>query len=173
MSTPFRALAVLVCALAQGAQAHDAHVHGLATLDVAVDSKQLALHLESPLANLIGFEHPPLTPTEHQLVVDADARLREGARLFVPTLAAGCALTAVSVHAPLAAWAQDAPHQGPAHVDMDADYVFTCAHPARLRDLSVKLFEQFPGFARVDVQRVGPVGQGSARLTPAHTRLRW
>ena len=41
------------------ATAHElgAHVHGIATLQVAVDEKTMTLDFSSPLDNLLGFEH--------------------------------------------------------------------------------------------------------------------
>jgi choline dehydrogenase-like flavoprotein len=125
------AFAGLMAGTAQAYDAHDAHVHGLAALDLAIKGKQLSVHLDSPLANFIGFEHPPGTDAERQLVVDADARLRDGARLFVASAAARCTLTAVSVHAPLAAWAHEAPRQGVAHVESTPRP--TMSLPARAR----------------------------------------
>jgi hypothetical protein len=39
------------------AMSHEAHVHGIGKLDVAVEGANLSLHLDTPLANLVGFEH--------------------------------------------------------------------------------------------------------------------
>src|SRR5438046_9171683 len=39
------------------ALAHEAHVHGVGKLDVAIDGSQVILHLDTPLANLLGFAH--------------------------------------------------------------------------------------------------------------------
>ena len=36
-----------------------AHVHGVATLQIAVDDKTVTLDFSSPLDNLLGFEHVP------------------------------------------------------------------------------------------------------------------
>src|SRR5690606_12673416 len=45
------------------AQAHDnkAHVHGSAVLQVVMDGETVELALQSPLNNLLGFEHAPRT----------------------------------------------------------------------------------------------------------------
>ena len=36
---------------------HAAHIHGLATLTLAIENNVLEIQLESPAINLIGFEH--------------------------------------------------------------------------------------------------------------------
>ena len=48
------------------AQAHDnkAHVHGSAVLQVVMDGETVELALQSPLDNLVGFEHAPRTESQ-------------------------------------------------------------------------------------------------------------
>lgn len=36
---------------------HPAHVHGVGKLDVALEGNTLTLHLDTPLVNVVGFEH--------------------------------------------------------------------------------------------------------------------
>ncbi|MGB0128732.1 MAG: DUF2796 domain-containing protein [Rhodocyclaceae bacterium] len=43
------------------AVAQHAHEHGVAKLDVASDGGALAINVESPLDNRVGFEHAPRT----------------------------------------------------------------------------------------------------------------
>jgi hypothetical protein len=51
---------VLTSPAAVLAQEH-AHVHGLVSLNVAVDGRILTVQLEAPLDSLLGFEHRPRT----------------------------------------------------------------------------------------------------------------
>ena len=37
--------------------AEEAHIHGLATLTLALEGNSLEIEFESPAANLVGFEH--------------------------------------------------------------------------------------------------------------------
>ena len=62
---------------------------------------------------------------------------------------------------------------GDAHADIDARYVFHCANPAALKGIETTLFKHFKRLYRLEVQRVGPVGQGAARLTPKQPVLNW
>ena len=41
-----------------------AHVHGVATLDIAVEARKITVQLESPLDNLLGYERTPRTDAE-------------------------------------------------------------------------------------------------------------
>jgi len=53
-------LAAPICE-AQATRSHGAHVHGMARLDLAWEGAQVQIRLETPLANLVGFEHRPET----------------------------------------------------------------------------------------------------------------
>ncbi|MFT4173376.1 MAG: DUF2796 domain-containing protein [Rhodocyclaceae bacterium] len=167
------AVAQVMAVVAGNAQAHEAHVHGVGRLDVVVDGNQLTLTLDSPLANVLGFEHPPHTDAEKKAVAAAEARLRQAASLFAPTSEAQCAATSASIESPLADWKNGIVRQTSAHADLEAEYVFTCSQPGRLRGVSVLLFGQFKGFSQIDTQWVAPSGQGGAKLTPKDSTLRW
>ena len=45
-------------------ESHHAHEHGVATLGVAIEQRQLDIILESPAINVLGFEHSPRAPAE-------------------------------------------------------------------------------------------------------------
>lgn len=147
------------------------HVHGLATLDVALDGPTLSLHLESPLDNLVGFEHPAYNPSQKQALDGMVARLNQPGTLFVPSPAAGCIAQApVLTSAALEAQAGMATHKH-AHADMDADFSFRCAHPDRLTGMEVRLIEAFPRTHQVRVQVAGPHGQSALVLEAGKTRV--
>jgi hypothetical protein len=76
---------------------HDAHVHGAARLDVVVDGPVLSLQLESPLDNLLGFEHEPRNKAEQDKAARMAAKLRATEKLFVPTPDAACKPEQVSL----------------------------------------------------------------------------
>lgn len=159
------------------AGAHDAHVHGVGKLDVALDNHALTLHLDTPLINLVGFEHPANSAPDRQAVQKMSRQLHAAAAIFVPTAAAACKATSVKLvsaaldptllddAAPVAAKARHNAAQHD-HADLDGDFTFDCAHPEKLRAIDVKLFDAFPGFHRIDVQIVTPQRQSAATLTP-------
>ncbi|MCT9126589.1 DUF2796 domain-containing protein [Cupriavidus gilardii] len=175
------AIALVATTLAGHAHAAEPHVHGQATLDVAVEGPVLSIALASPLDNVFGFERLPRTDAERAKVRQATATLRDGAALFRPSPEADCRLEAAQVyfgklHHGLTGEGE-APHGQPQaghqHADLDADYRFRCARPEALRSLEVRVFRLFPGVSRIAAQLAAETRQSGATLTPAQPRLRW
>lgn len=169
--TPILTLSVAFPALGAGA-----HVHGEATLSVAIDSQMVTLVFDSPLDNLVGFEHAPRTEKQKQAMVAMAARLGEHAKLFVLDAAAGCASVGVKL-APEAGTdfvtGTAAKEVGKAtHKDQEAAFTFRCKDVAKLRAIEVKLFEAFPRVKRIKASVAGPK-QLAMTLTPAKATLRW
>ena len=172
-----------------------AHAHGVATLQVVVDGNLLTLNFESPLDNLVGFEHAPRTDRQKAAVRRMAEQLHQAEGLFAPTPAAGCAPVSVSLESPVieasllrAAGGKDgAPakrsdlpaskgtgHGGESgHAELESTFVFRCERPGNLRDLEVKIFDRFTGLRRLDVQIATSKGQKSARLSPGTRRVSW
>jgi Protein of unknown function (DUF2796) len=166
-----------VMLLAANAAAAPAHVHGLATLDVAIDGEALELNLDSPLANLVGFEHAPADAKEIQAIRDMARQFSRPEALFAPSLAALCSVKSVQLSSAaldaklLAAAGVSAPppnaadHDEDGHADLDARIVFRCERPQDLKRLEAKIFDAFPGMVQLDVQVVTPRRQSAAKLT--------
>ena len=166
-------------AFAQHDHKHDhghqhAHVHGVAKLEVAVDGGNLSLRLESPLEGLLGFEHAPRNDQERATVVEMRKKLADAGKLFAPTTAAQCTLKSVQVAAPTLD-AKPAASQNTAakHADLDADFLFNCAQPAKLTGLDVRLFQAFPNMRRIEAQVVTAKGQKATRLSAKMRFLSW
>lgn len=149
--------------------AHGAHQHGVAKLEVAVDGNSLAIHLESPLANLVGFEHVPAKDREKRLAWNLLEALRQGDGFFLPTVAAGCKLAEARVVAPVL---EGQAGEGQ-HADLDADWRYTCSQPARLTGMKVGLFAKYPGIKRLEAVVVTGQGQKAFRLTGGMPFLSW
>ncbi|MDP1958010.1 MAG: DUF2796 domain-containing protein, partial [Rhodocyclaceae bacterium] len=157
----------LVAALALLPVAHAAkgHAHGEGRLDVSIDKDLITLNIELPLEAAVGFERAPKNDQEKALLAAAASTLNNAAALFLPTPAANCAVQSVQVGMPK--------FDGGAHADIAANYTFRCANPAALKSIDTTLFKSFKRLYRLEVQRVGPTGQGAARLTPKQPTLRW
>lgn len=170
---PLLALAFVTPALAgehgHEHHAHGAHQHGVAQLEVAVDGNTLTIHLESPLDNLLGFEHAPRTEPQRLAARNLLRTLRQGERLFAPTVAAGCKLAEAKVEAP----ALEGQGGEGEHADLDADWRFTCAQPAQLTGMKVGLFAKYPGLKRLDAAVVSGKGQRAFKLTGGMPFLSW
>jgi Protein of unknown function (DUF2796) len=171
---------------------HGAHVHGEARLDVALDGSRLDMDLDTPAINVLGFEHPPMSPEESDAVARATRLLNDGATLFVPAPAAECRLAEAKVTSeglePGAADAdEEADHEEADHDAADHDegeeeghhhhaefqaaYHFECGAPDRLTSLEVRMFGPFPGTHKVHVQLITPKVQTAAELTADQTRM--
>jgi hypothetical protein len=85
------------CLIAAGpGRAAEAHVHGIAKLDVIAEGTGLVLRLETPLENLVGFERAPRNNKEQAAVRKMADALRSD-KAFVPTRAARCKLGSVNL----------------------------------------------------------------------------
>lgn len=160
--------------------AAEAHVHGVATLQLALDDSLLHLNLSSPLDSLLGFEHQPRTEKQKAAVRYMVDQLHQAERLFQPTVAAHCTLKTYSLESPVLETGKHKEHdheghdhEGHDHADLNAEFVFYCAKPNELRDLEVNLFTYFPGLLRLKTEAVTPRGQSVAILTPSKRRIAW
>jgi hypothetical protein len=166
---------------------HGAHEHGVGTMNIAREGKEVHIELDSPAANIVGFEHAPKTEADLDTLEDALARLRNGTRLFLFPDAAGCDLVDADVDTPLKehengeeayhteehhAHEDSHEHQGERHADITATWHFSCAHPEVLERVSVQLFEAFPMTERLLVQFITGKRQGAAELSASQPDLR-
>jgi hypothetical protein len=161
---------------------HEVHQHGVAQLNLALDGHTIYLELDSPGSNIIGFEHTPVSDADHAAIDSAVARLKDGERLFQFDTAAVCRMQDVKIASALI----DAGHDGHAHADeADAErasdghadvvvaYHFECAHPDRLNQLRVGLFDAFAKTERLNVQFVVGNRQGAEQLSATNPVLRF
>lgn len=154
-----------------GHRQHGAHVHGVAELNVAVDADSLLVELNTPAANIVGFEHPPRNAAERAAIAEARKTMADGAALFVPNAGAECAQTSHLVTLDLGDPEDHAHTEEEVHADAHGEWAFTCAKPASLKTLDVKLFEVFPGKEKLRVQLITPSGQRGDELTPERHQL--
>lgn len=140
------------------------HVHGEGRLDVAVDKENLSLNLELPLDVAVGFERKPKNDKEKATLEAAEKILQEAGVLWVINPSAGCQFISAQV---------GLPKFDGGHADIDASYAYRCANPLDLKTIETSLFKSFKRLYRLEVQHVGPKGQGVVRLTPKNPELRW
>ena len=177
---------------------HGSHVHGIAALNLALEGQEVHIELDSPAANIVGFEHAPSSEDDHAALDKAVATLKDGDRLFKFNDDAGCRMETAKVASELLdeehqahteektgedaheekegheheEHAGDDAHEGEhagegeTHSDIEATYHFECNAPGKLTQLTVELFEAFPGMEELKVQYVIESKQGAAELTP-------
>lgn len=168
---PLLLLASLVTLAAPTLPAHasKAHAHGEGKLEVVIDKGNITITLELPMDAAVGFERAPKNDKEKAALTAVQKSLGDTAVMFVPTTAAGCTAQPAKVAMPeFGGKAGD-----DAHADIDATYVFHCTRPEALKSIETGIFNSFKRLYRLEAQRVGPSGQGAARLTPKKPVLNW
>jgi len=74
----------------------ESHTHGDASLAVVVEGSKVIVELETPLYNLVGFEHAAETEKQKAAVIKAESVLSGGAPLFMFNVEAGCGAPDIS-----------------------------------------------------------------------------
>ena len=90
--------AVLIGSQAYAAERElDAHQHGHGYLNIAIEGSTLYIELETPGADIVGFEHPARSDDDKAAIEDAKGRLSDPIGLFGIPAEASCTLVEVSV----------------------------------------------------------------------------
>lgn len=174
---------------------HEAHVHGQATLTLAVEDHEVQVVLSSPAANIVGFEHPPVTAADRTAVARARTRLEEADTLFSLPEGADCRTVHTEIDSALFSGEPDrhtrdhedhpdaVEHHASGshrhetgnpkavHTDITAEYHFECARPERLNQLDIHLFTIFPAIEHLELEYIIGDKQGAAELTRASPAL--
>lgn len=169
-----------------------AHVHGVATLNVAIEDNRVDIELHSPAANIVGFERKASTAQEIKSVKNAKLLLESASVLFsFPSVE--CKVVATSVN--LGDLIENSDHGKSPHTDSDhrehnddhshdhdhyhreehqahteivASYRYECGKLQALESISVQLFKVFPKLEKIDVQWLTSKQQGSQAITPTN-----
>lgn len=158
----------------------DSHTHGDAELAIVLEGDVVTVELESPLYNLVGFEHHPETADQKAKVKSTEEQLQKGEALFVFNAEAKCKLTSDSVSVELFGEDHDEDNHDD-HEDDDHDethkdallqYQFSCANATSLSNVSVNLFEFFEEMSDVDVTYLGPSTQKQVSMTRSNTEMK-
>ena len=152
---------------------HGSHEHGVARLTVATTDTGLEIALESPAANLFGFEHKAGTAKEREVVHDAIEKLEAGSNLFSMNDAAGCSFDSADVESAMTG-DHDDDHKSKkhddhddekSHSDVDVTWTFKCEQPKAIESVSTKLFSAFPnGFEELAVEWITASSAGKTEL---------
>ncbi len=170
-----RSAALFLLLAASAAQAHDIrqhapHVHGQATVDVALDQQTLEFALQAPGIGILDYERPPANAAEQAALARATTVLKGGSWVTLPT-AAGCRL---ATGKPMQRLRRDghraAAGTAPARRVQRNAAVPLC-QPAALRAIVVRLPVLFPGLHEVIVNSATANGQNRSVLTPDNLRV--
>lgn len=146
---------------------HGAHEHGAAILTIAWSGSELAVDLETPAYNVVGFEYAPTSEEDKTLLNESVAALEAGDLLQLSP-EANCTFTSAAVQTELS----EAPHEEEeeaeeTHSDIEVAYAVQCQNPENLESLdTTALFVRFPNFEVLQVQWISDTQQSAAELTP-------
>ena len=158
---------------------HDSHEHGVAELNLAVEGSTIVIELESPAANIVGFEHKPRNQAQRDQVKHAIAHLEAAEEMFLFSAAAQCKLDEAEVETELAEkdHHHDHGHHHRENIDEDShseftvNYSFTCKSIDQLKRVDVTLFTHFEGMEEIKAQVITSHRQGLSHLTPTHSKI--
>ena len=90
--------AMLIGSQAYGAERElDAHQHGHGSLNIAIEGSTLWIELETPGADIVGFEHPARSDDDKAAIENARGRLSDPIGMFGIPAQASCTLVEVLV----------------------------------------------------------------------------
>lgn len=171
--------------------AQSAHVHGLATLRLAVESVAVEIEFESPAANLLGFEHQAHSAEDKERLEKTVSILQASDNLFVFDRA-DCKLDNVELDYSglLSAerrhhgehhdehahdehrehhdehnhelHAHKEPHE--THSEISANYRFNCSSTDSLSSITVNLIHYFPAIEKINAMWVSEKRQGAENI---------
>ncbi|NEX21417.1 DUF2796 domain-containing protein [Thiorhodococcus mannitoliphagus] len=147
------------------------YVHGIANLKFTIEGSHVIVGLFAPAATMLGFESAPRTQVESETLKLARENLAAGDGMIRFNTKAGCRLVKAKVDTDLpdaVRSGKSTTRDGPARVEISAEYRFECARPEALDSAALGLFMGFPALERALVRYLMPDGQGAAELTPGN-----
>jgi hypothetical protein len=173
MKNPALILALLAptALFAQETRDLGAHEHGHSALNIAVEGTQVAMELEAPGADIVGFEYEAQTAEDRAKLDAAIAELSKPLALFVLPAAAGCTVVSSTAglhdehheegdeHAEGEHTEEDhAEEEGAEHTEFHAEYLLNCTDPSAIDRIEFTFFETFPNAQEVEVQMISDKG---------------
>lgn len=171
--------------LAQETREIGAHVHGVSTLELAVEDGILDINLTSPGMDIVGFEYAASTDADKDAVEAAIRQMLTPENIVALPEAAGCRVTEVLVHLHGGeghhehAHEEDHDHEGHDHEEHEegkdheaesehsafhARYVFDCDHTDALTMIGFPFFAQFENAQEIEAEFVTDAGAGAAEV---------
>ena len=146
------------------------HQHGSASLNVVVDGSIVYIEFESPWANLTGFEHSPSTDQQQALLTAALEQLDDADSLFKFTGGEGCTGETTSVVDTLSSKDSHEEHDEhdeheDSHADLLVNFAFECVDIDEVDQLTVNLFDYWPGIETLSGQLVTASQQSAFTLS--------
>lgn len=145
-----------------GMQSQGKHVHGIVTLNLALEGGLLSAQLETPAIHVLGFENVPKTPEQKSATAAADTWLQSGKNILAVPRNAGCRLEKVTYQAP---------KLGPGHADYRARFDFRCSNPAALAWTEFSALDKLKEVEKVEVNLITASAQRQITLQGGARRI--
>ena len=149
----------------------DAHEHGSANLDIAIDTDTIHMSFESPAVNIVGFEYDTKDQQQLLLIKQAIDALSNVEAMFSLVGDVSCQTVKSSAH-----WVtehEEDHEQTPSaqHAEFIAEYELSCKQLDNLAAIEVNLFDFFKAIADLDVQVIYSGGQVKQALNSDNTMI--
>ena len=159
------------------------HVHGEAEIAIVQEGRRLTVELQSPLFNIVGFEHAPSSAAERAAIAKAKRLLTNGLLVAAPSPAAQCKPLSADADFPVGAHDSyatpkgsthdhDKGHDAQNHDDLTATFVFDCSQLEQLKHIDITALKTFPGITSADTIFLGPRTQISRKISGADAILK-
>ncbi|MEM7751286.1 MAG: DUF2796 domain-containing protein [Pseudomonadota bacterium] len=160
-----------------------AHEHGSGSFNVAIEGKKVAMELEAPGADIVGFEHKARTKKQKAAITKAKDKLKKLSNVVVLSEEAGCKLEKASIELHIEG-GDDGHNHGKkkkakhnhghkhghnhgkkkakkeeTHSEFHAEYQLTCESPEKLVEIAFPYFKNFKGAEELEVSVAGPKSQ--------------
>lgn len=189
---PWLVVVLVPCGLAaQETRQLGAHMHGESVLNIAIEGHAVAMELEAPALDIVGFEHAPSSDADRAAIEAATMTLSEPLDVFVFPAAAMCTVSDAAVRHVFAKGAKDdhgggaAPGPGidrdaeqgddpgdpAAHSEFRAVYELSCANPGAIDAIDFAFFNEFPTAQSVEVQIISEHGQAAFEVERGQPRV--
>ncbi len=177
------ASAAALPAFAQETREMEAHIHGVSTLEFAVEGQIAEAMLKAPGMDLVGFEYDAKTDEDKAAVAAALTQLQDPAAVMVLPTEADCEAIEIEAHLAGEHESHDdhdghndddhadhddehADHEeGSVHNEFLAHYHFSCAQPEALTQMTFSFFDTFTHAKEIEVTFVTDAGAGTAEAT--------
>jgi len=153
----------MTCSLGASATAQSTHVHGQGQVSMAIDQNLLSMTLESPGADIIGFEHEARTAEEKAAVREALKQLSDP--MFVIQLPGSASCKVIQASSEVASenggegHADHEDHESEAHGSFIAEYQLACANIAVIDFITFVYFGHFRNAQSLMVVLIDKNGQ--------------
>ena len=165
----------MTCSLGASATAQSTHVHGQGQVGMAIDQNLISMTLESPGADIVGFEHEARTAEEKTAVIEALKQLSDP--MFVIQLPANASCKVVQASSEVTSENGDEghadheeheehadhddheKHENEAHGSFIAEHQLECATIAAIDSIKFVYFDHFRNAQSLMVVLIDKNGQ--------------